>query len=95
MLCGGLTAYPTPVGSIAFGGLGLVDLWAGPPDYQIPVNISVDQGSGPEPGLALTHNPFWVEKIADGKLRMYFMPENDMQANPLIYDVTPWINRKQ
>jgi hypothetical protein len=93
MICGGLTAYPTPVGSVAFGGLELVDLWRNAPAYQLPVNLFVDEGNGPNAGLALTHNPFWVEPIAGGKLRFYFMPESDQQAELLIYEATPWVNR--
>jgi hypothetical protein len=93
MLCGGLTGYTTPVGSVAFGGLELVDLWRNEPVHQIPVNQFVDEGNGPNAGLALTHNPFWVEALEDGKLRFYFMPESDQKAELLIYDATPWINR--
>ena len=29
---------------------------------------------------------------AGGKLRLYFMPESDQQADLLIYEVTPWID---
>lgn len=93
MLCGGLASYQTPVGAVAFGGLELVDLWRGQAVHQVPVNVFVDEGSGPKAGLALTHNPFWVEPLAGGRLRFYFMPESDSQADLLIYDATPWINR--
>lgn len=92
MLCGGLTSYTTPLGSVAFGGLELVDLWRGRPVHQIPVNIFVDEGNGPDAGLALTHNPFWVEPLGNGSLRFYFMPESNSQAQLLTYDVTPWVH---
>jgi hypothetical protein len=93
MLCGGLASYSTPLGSVAFGGLELVDLWRNAPSHQIPVNLFVDEGAGPKAGLALTHNPFWVEPAEGGKLRFYFMPESDSQAELLIYEATPWLNR--
>ena len=94
MLCGGLSSYATPVGNIAFGGLELIDLWRDRPVHQIPVNVFVDEGAGPNPGLALTHNPFWAEPNGEGGLRFYFMPESDNQAELLIYDATPWINTR-
>ncbi|MET0285409.1 MAG: DUF6454 family protein [Polyangiales bacterium] len=93
MLCGGLTSLATPVGAVAFGGLELVDLWRNQPVHQIPVNQFVDEGAGPKPTLALTHNPFWVEPIEGGRLRFYFMPESDSKAELRIFDVTPWVNR--
>jgi Family of unknown function (DUF6454) len=93
MLCGGLNSYPTPRGTVAFGGLDLIDLRRDRPEHQIPVNQFVDEGAGPNPDLALTHNAFWVEPLDDRSLRFYFMTESDLQADLLIYDATPWINR--
>jgi len=94
MLCGGVSSYSTPSGtSIAFGGLELVDLWRNRPEYQVPVNQFIDEGTGPNPGLALTHNAFWAEPLGNGALRFYFMTESDNQADLLIYDATPWVNR--
>ncbi len=94
MLCGGVASYATPRGSIAFGGLDLVDLRKGRMEHQIPVNAFIDEGSGPNPTLSLAHNAFWVEPTADGAaLRFYFMTESDNQADLLVYEVTPWINR--
>ena len=93
MLCGGVTGYPTPLGSIAFGGLDLVDLRRARPEHQIPVNQFIDEGSGPNPGLALTHNAFWMEPLNEKSLRGYFMTESDNQADLLVYTATPWVNR--
>ena len=93
MLCGGVGGYATPLGGIAFGGLDLVDLRSARPEHQIPVNLFIDEGSGPNPGLALTHNAFWVEPLNNRSLRAYFMTETDNQADLLVYTATPWINR--
>ena len=93
MLCGGVAGYPTPLGSIAFGGLDLVDLRRARPEHQIPVNLFIDEGSGPNPGLALTHNAFWMEPLNEKSLRGYFMTESDNQADLLVYTATPWVNR--
>lgn len=90
MLCGGVGGYQTPLGTIAFGGLDLVDLRHGRMVHQVPVNIFVDEGLGPNPGLALTHNAFWTEPSGNGTLRFYFMTESDNQADLLIYEASPW-----
>jgi len=91
-LCGGVGTYSTPYGNVAFGGLELLDLWWNKQDHLVPVNLFVDEGKGPNPTLALTHNAFWAEPNGD-KLRFYFMTESDDQADLLIYDATPWIDR--
>jgi hypothetical protein len=93
MLCGGVGGYTTPLGNIAFGGLDLVDLRRGRPIHQIPVNLFIDEGTGPNAGLALTHNAFWLEPLGNGSMRAYFMTESDNQADLVIYDATPWLNR--
>jgi hypothetical protein len=93
MLCGGIAGYSTPRGNIAFGGLELVDLRHARPEHLVPVNLFIDEGSGPNPGLALTHNAFWIEPHGDGSLRGYFMTESDNQADLVVYDITPWVNR--
>jgi hypothetical protein len=94
MLCAGVASYATPRGSIAFGGLDLVDLRKGRMEHQVPVNLFIDEGAGPNPSLSLAHNAFWVEPSADGgSLRFYFMTESDNQADLLVYQATPWINR--
>jgi hypothetical protein len=93
MLCGGLSSYSTPNGPIAFGGLDLVDLRQNRMEHQIPVNLFIDEGTGPNPTLSLAHNAFWAEPTGNGSLRMYFMSEADNQADLLVYDVVPWINR--
>jgi hypothetical protein len=94
MLCGGLNRYPTPAGNTAFGGLELVDLRTNRPEHQVPVNLYVDEGAGANAGLVVTNNAFWVEPLGDGNsLRAYFMTETNNQANLLIYDATPWVNK--
>jgi hypothetical protein len=93
MLCGGVAGYATPTGPIAFGGLDLVDLGGDRPAYQVPVNLFVDEGAGPNPNLALTHNAFWAEPSGAAALRFYFMTETDNQADLLVYEATPWVNR--
>jgi Family of unknown function (DUF6454) len=89
MLCGGVGGYASPRGSIAFGGLDLVDLRRGRLEHQIPVNLFVNEGAGPNPDLALTHNAFWVEPLGNGSMRAYFMTETDNQADLLVYNGTP------
>ncbi|MPY87584.1 MAG: hypothetical protein GEU99_06665 [Luteitalea sp.] len=93
MLCGGVGGYTTPFGNVAFGGLDLVDLRRARPEHQIPVNLFIDEGTGDNAGLALTHNAFWVEPLGNGSMRAYFMTESDNQADLLVYDATPWVNR--
>ena len=90
MLCGGLNGFSTPLGSLDIGGLELVDLRANRPVHQIPVTTYLDEGKGPNPGLAATHNAFWSEALPSGSMRFYFMTETDNQADLVTYDVTPW-----
>ena len=94
MLCGGVGGYSSPLGNIAFGGIDLVDLRNSRMEHQVPVNRFIDEGSGPNAGLALTHNAFWLEPLGNGTMRGYFMTESDNQAELVIYDATPWINRR-
>lgn len=94
MLCGGVGGYTTPRGNVAFGGLDLVDLRRNRMEHQVPVNLFIDEGAGATGGLALTHNAFWLEPLGNGSMRGYFMTESDNQAELLIYDATPWINRE-
>jgi hypothetical protein len=93
MLCGGVASYNTPRGSVAFGGLDLVDLRRNRMEHQVPVNLFIDEGAGATGTLALTHNAFWLEPRDKQSLRGYFMTESDNQAELVIYDVTPWVNR--
>jgi hypothetical protein len=88
-----VAGYATPLGSIAFGGLDLVDLRRARLEHQVPVNLFINEGGGPNPGLALTHNAFWVEPLGQKKLRAYFVTESDNPADLLVYDATPWVNR--
>jgi hypothetical protein len=94
MLCGGVGGYSSPRGNIAFGGLDLVDLRRNRLEHQVPVNLFIDEGAGATGSLALTHNAFWLEPSGNGSMRAYFMAESDNQAELLIYDATPWINRE-
>ena len=59
----------------------------------MPVNQFIDEGAGPNPGLALTHNAFWLEPLGNRPMRAYFMTESDNQAELLIYEATPWVAR--
>jgi hypothetical protein len=93
MLCGGVATYSSPRGNVAFGGLDLVDLRDNRMSHQVPVNLFVDQGAGPTPELSAAHNAFWAEPLPNGSMRVYFMTENDNQADLLIYEAMPWINR--
>jgi hypothetical protein len=93
MLCGGVATYSSPLGNIAFGGLDLLDLRNNRMSHQVPVNLFVDQGAGPAPTLSAAHNAFWAEPMQNGSMRVYFMTENDNQADLLIYEATPWIHR--
>jgi hypothetical protein len=93
MLCGGVGGYATPHGDMAFGGLELVDLRRARAEHQIPVNLFIDEGSGDNPGLALAHNAFWMEPLGNGSMRAYFMTDSDNQAELLVFDATPWVNR--
>jgi hypothetical protein len=82
-LCSGLVNYRQvadgPV--FALGGIELVDLAAGRPVHQLPVQ------QWTEAGLVMTQNPFWAETTETG-LRFYFIPEDDT-SRLFIWDVTP------
>ena len=82
MLCGG------------GGGLDLVDLRDARPTHQVPVTLVIDD-TGPNAGLSITNNAFWIEPTGPHALRAYFMTERDNQADLLIYDITPWIHRSE
>jgi hypothetical protein len=89
MLCGGLVKYPTPAGTVAFGGIDLVDLRRSRPEHQLPTNVYLDDGAGVKADLVATGNAFWAEALSD-RMRFFFMTENDNQADLVVYDVTPW-----
>jgi hypothetical protein len=89
MLCGGLVKYPTPAGTVAFGGIDLVDLRRSRPEHQLPTNVYLDDGAGVRADLVVTGNAFWAEPLGD-RMRFYFMTETDNQADLVVYDVTPW-----
>jgi hypothetical protein len=81
MLCGGVTEIRQTTGAPPFrlGGLELVDLREGRPIHQVPVLLWTAGG------LAMTHNPVWIEPSGSG-LRAYFMPEDD-SSTLYVYDV--------
>jgi hypothetical protein len=89
MLCAGVARVPTPAGSVAVGGIDLVDLRRSRPEHQLPVNVYLDDGAGVKADLVVTGNAFWAEALSD-RIRFYFMTENDNQADLVVYDVTPW-----
>lgn len=95
MLCGGVARYDTPRGPIAFGGMVLVDLRSMRPEHLVPINQFIDEGAGPNPALALSHNAFWMEPAADGSCRAYFMAETNNQARLCVVDAIPWRARRR
>ena len=90
MLCTGVADLRRPSDTIPFrlGGIDLVDLTDGRPIHQVPVPLWTAGG------LAMTHNPVWLEAIGPDDrttrqpgLRVYFMPEDDV-STLYIYEVT-------
>jgi hypothetical protein len=80
MLCGGVTVLrPTSSSTFRLGGLELVDLAAGRPVHQVPIQLWLPSG------LVMTENPVWIDATASG-LRAYFMPEDD-RSTIYVYDV--------
>jgi len=79
-LCSGVTVLrPTPASTFRLGGLDLIDLAAGRPVHQVPVQLWLPSG------LVMTENPMWMEPSSAG-LRAYFMPEDD-RSTIYVYDV--------
>lgn len=72
-MCSGVASFP---GNITLGGLAIVDTETLVPLAEIPVPLRPN-------GRPITQNPFDVD-IVDGKLRMYFAPD---QHNTTIYVV--------
>lgn len=79
MLCGGLSNYQRGSTRFSLGGLELLDLTAGRPIHQLPLELWT------ESGLPMTQNPFWLEPIERG-LRAYFLPE-DQRSTLYVYEV--------
>jgi len=81
MLCTGVTEIrPAGAGTpFRLGGMELVNLADGRPEYQVPVHLWTTSG------LVMTQNPVWIEPHGDG-LRAYFVPEDD-KSTLYIYDV--------
>ncbi len=80
MLCSGLSSYALPnVGSLALGGVELVDLELHIALHQVPV-ILYSNTMRP-----MTQNPFFVE-LHQGLLRFYFVPD-DHESTLYVYDV--------
>lgn len=87
MLCTGVTELRQRTGAPPFrlGGIELVDLADARPIHQVPVPLWTDNG------LAMTHNPVWLEPTAAG-LRAYFMPEDD-SSRLYVYEVGPDVGK--
>ncbi|HET7697465.1 MAG TPA: DUF6454 family protein [Vicinamibacterales bacterium] len=66
-------------GRFRLGGIDVVNLEDGRPEYQVPVNVWTTSG------LVITQNPVWLEPHGEG-LRAYVVPEDD-KATLYIYDV--------
>ena len=82
MLCGGVTALRPATASapaLRLGGLELVDLAAGRPVHQVPIQLWLPSGQ------VMTENPVWLEATS-AALRAYFMPEDD-RSTIYVYDV--------
>jgi Family of unknown function (DUF6454) len=80
MLCSGLNKYEvTGAGTVALGGLELVDLADNRPVHQVPVPLWVT------PDLAMTNNPVACE-AGQAAFRCHFMPEDD-ESTLFIYEV--------
>jgi Family of unknown function (DUF6454) len=80
MLCSGLSKYDVPgAGTVALGGLELVDLAGNRPVHQVPVPLWV------APDLAMTNNPVACE-AGQAAFRCYFMPEDD-ESTLFAYEV--------
>jgi hypothetical protein len=81
MVCTGVTEIRQLPGAAPFrlGGIEVVNLADGRPEYQIPVNLWTPSG------LVMTQNPVWLEPHGEG-LRAYFVPEDD-KSTLYIYDV--------
>jgi hypothetical protein len=81
MVCTGVTEIRQAPNAPPFrlGGIDVVNLADGRPEYQVPVNVWTASG------LVITQNPMWLEPHGDG-LRAYVVPEDD-RATLYIYDV--------
>jgi hypothetical protein len=80
MLCSGLNKYEvTGAGTVALGGLELVDLASNRPVHQVPVPLWV------QPDLAMTNNPVACE-AEPAAFRCYFMPQDD-ESTLFVYEV--------
>jgi hypothetical protein len=81
MVCTGVTEIRQTPGAAPFrlGGIDVVNLEDGRPEYQVPVLVWTASG------FAVTQNPVWIEPYGDG-LRVYCVPEDD-KATLYIYDV--------
>ena len=80
MICTGVTEIRQPAAPpFRLGGIDVVNLTDGRPEYQVPVNVWTASG------LVLTQNPVWLEPQPAG-LRVYAVPEDD-KAVLYIYEV--------
>lgn len=81
MVCTGVTEIRQIPGGPPFrlGGIEVVNLTDGRPEYQVPVLLWTAGG------FAMTQNPAWLEPHGDG-VRAYFVPEDDT-STMYIYEV--------
>lgn len=72
MLCSGLNSYRSSSGELLkLGGLELINLATLKPVLQVPVTLTVENGT------PLTQNPFYFETNENNELILYFVPEDD------------------
>lgn len=81
MLYTGLTAYKNSQGSkFALGGMEIISLDQGGPVHQVPVQLW-----SPVSGAVMTQNPSFFELSEEGRIRAYFMPD-DNESTIYIYE---------
>jgi len=81
MLYTGLNAYKRPGGNtFALGGIDIVDLSKSQPVHQVPLQLW-----SPASGAVMTQNPSFFELTEGGKVRGYFMPD-DNESTIFVYE---------
>jgi hypothetical protein len=81
MLYTGLASYHKPGGApFALGGIEIVDLAKSQAVHQLPVQLW-----SPATGAVMTQNPSFFELTAEGKIRAYFMPD-DNESTIFVYE---------
>ncbi|HVW62070.1 MAG TPA: DUF6454 family protein [Puia sp.] len=76
MLYTGLSVYRRPGGQpLPLGGLEIVDLEKACAVHQVPVQLW-----SPATGAVMTQNPSFFELMPDGRIRAYFMPDDNVST---------------